>query len=304
MLKVVQEESESSEASGSSSSSLLDEIVRDGARQMLGAALTAEVAAYVEAYADQLDENGRRLVVRNGHHERREVTTAAGAVPVRVPRVNDKRTDEATGERKRFSSAILPAWSRKSPRVAEVLPLLYLHGLSSSDFRPALEQFLGSDAGLSAATITRLTKQWQDEAVAFNKRSLKDTDYVYVWVDGIHLKVRLEQDKVCLLVMIGVRADGTKELIALADGFRESSESWADLLRDCKRRGMTAPVLAAGDGALGFWKAIREVFPQTREQRAGSTWVATCWPRCPSRPTPAPRPRWPRSGARRTGTTP
>jgi transposase-like protein len=188
---------------------------------------------------------------------------------VRQPRVNDKRLDEARGERRRFSSSILPAWSRKSPRVAEVLPLLYLHGLSSSDFGPALEQFLGSDQGLSAATITRLTARWQDEARAFNARSLADTDYVYCWVDGIHLKVRLEQDKVCLLVIIGVRADGRKELVALADGFRESTESWADLLRDCKRRGMQAPVLAVGDGALGFWKAVRDVFPTTKEQR--------CW---------------------------
>jgi len=248
---------------------LLDEIVRDGARQMLAAALQAEVAAYVEGFGGEVDENGRRLVVRNGYHEPREVTTAAGAVPVRAPRVNDRRVDEVTGARRRFASAILPAWARKSPQVAEVLPLLYLHGLSTSDFAPALEQFLGSRAGLSAATITRLTKDWQDEATAFNQRSLKDTDYVYMWVDGIHLKVRLEQDKVCLLVMIGVRADGTKELIALADGHRESSESWADLLRSCKRRGMRAPVLAVGDGALGFWAAVREVFPQTREQR--------CW---------------------------
>ncbi len=208
-------------------------------------------------------------MVRNGHHCEREVTTAAGAVPVRAPRVNDKRIDEETGERRRFSSAILPAWARKSPQVAEVLPLLYLHGLSTGDFGAALEQFLGSGAGLSAATITRLTTQWQDDAAAFNKRSLADTDYVYMWVDGIHLKVRLEQDKVCLLVMLGVRADGRKELIALADGFRESSQSWADLLRDCKRRGMRAPVLAVGDGALGFWKAVREVFPDTKEQR--------CW---------------------------
>ena len=248
---------------------MLDEIVRDGARQMLAAALQAEVAAYVEGFSGEVDENGRRLVVRNGYHEPREVTTAAGAVPVRAPRVNDRRVDEVTGARRRFASAILPAWARKSPQVAEVLPLLYLHGLSTSDFAPALEQFLGSRAGLSAATITRLTKDWQDEATAFNQRSLKDTDYVYMWVDGIHLKVRLEQDKVCLLVMIGVRADGTKELIALADGHRESSESWADLLRSCKRRGMRAPVLAVGDGALGFWAAVREVFPQTREQR--------CW---------------------------
>jgi putative transposase len=248
---------------------LIDEIVRDGARRMLAVALQAEVAAYIDAHAGEVDEDGHRLVVRNGHHEPREVTTAAGAVPVRAPRVNDKRLDEATGERRRFSSAILPAWSRKSPRVAEVLPLLYLHGLSSQDFGPALEQFLGTGAGLSAATITRLTAQWQDEARAFGNRSLTGTDYVYVWVDGIHLKVRLEQDKVCLLVMIGVRADGTKELIALDDGHRESTESWADLLRSCKRRGMAAPVLAVGDGALGFWAAVREVFPATREQR--------CW---------------------------
>ncbi len=267
MLKVVQNNEKSNENRGTSGS-LLDEIVRDGARQMLTAALAAEVAAYVEQFTDLVDENGRRLVVRNGYHHEREVVTAAGAVPVRQPRVNDKRV-EATGERRRFASAILPAWVRKSPQLAEVLPLLYLHGLSTNDFIPALEQFLGTAAGLSAATINRLTTGWQDEAAAFNKRSLADTDYVYVWVDGIHFKVRLDQDKVCLLVMIGVRADGKKELIALADGFRESTESWADLLHSCRRRGMSAPVLAVGDGALGFWKAVRDVFPTTREQR--------CW---------------------------
>ena len=270
MLTVVHQENEANvHAPAGVGGSLLDEVVRDGARAMLAAALQAEVAAYVDAFADHLDEHGRRLVVRNGYHAAREVSTAAGAVPVKAPRVNDRRVDEATGARARFSSAILPAWARKSPQVAEVLPLLYLHGLSSNDFGPALEQFLGSSAGLSAPTITRLTTQWQDEAAAFARRSLAETDYVYMWVDGIHLKVRLTQDKVCLLVMIGVRADGTKELIALADGHRESSESWADLLRDCKRRGMSAPVLAAGDGALGFWKAVREVFPTTGEQR--------CW---------------------------
>ena len=270
MLKVVHEENQAQQhVPAAVGGSLLDELARDGARQMLAAALLAEVAAYVEAHRHEVDEDGRRLVVRNGFHDPREVATAAGAVPVRQPRVNDKRIDETTGERKRFSSAILPAWARKSPGVAEVLPLLYLHGLSSGDFVPALEQFLGSTAGLSAATVTRLTAQWQDDATAFGKRSLAESDYVYLWVDGIHLKVRLEQDKVCLLVMIGVRVDGTKELVALSDGFRESSESWADLLRDCKRRGMRAPVLAAGDGALGFWKALREVFPETKEQR--------CW---------------------------
>ena len=269
MLKVVHNTPDVSSSDAEDGGSLLDEIVREGARQMLAAALQAEVAAYIEAHADQLDEDGRRLVVRNGYHGQRQVTTAAGAITVRAPRVNDKRIDEATGERKRFSSAILPAWARKSAQVSEVLPILYLHGLSTSDFAPALEQFLGTGHGLSATTIARLTTQWQAEARSFNERSLADTDYVYVWVDGIHLKVRLEQDKVCLLVMIGVRADGTKELIALADGFRESNESWADLLRDAKRRGMRAPVLAVGDGALGFWGALRDVFPATREQR--------CW---------------------------
>ena len=265
MLKVVHDASASNGAGGS----LLDELVRDAARQMLAVALQAEVAAYVDVAAGEVDEVGRRLVVRNGHHNERQVLTAAGPVVVKAPRVNDRRIDEATGERVRFSSAILPAWARKSPRVVEVLPLLYLHGLSSSDFGPALTQFLGTSHGLSPATITRLAKDWQDEARAFNARSLAGTDYVYLWVDGIHLKVRLEQDKVCLLVMIGVRADGTKELIALDDGHRESTESWADLLRSCERRGMRAPVLGVGGGALGFWAAVRTVFPDTREQR--------CW---------------------------
>ena len=288
MLKVVHDVEASNEPAGGS---LLDEIVRDGARQMLAAALQAEVAAYVEQLKDELDEHGRRLVVRNGFHAEREVTTAAGAIPVRAPRVNDKRVDEATGERKRFGSAILPAWARKSPRVAEVLPLLYLHGLSSSDFAPALTQFLGTSHGLSAATITRLTKDWQDEATAFNKRSLADTDYVYLWVDGIHLQVRLEQDKVCLLVMIGVRADGTKELVALTDGHRESSESWADLLRDCKRRGMATPVLANVLNALlksaqpGARAALAEIWnAEDREhaEAAARSFVAeygTKWPK-------------------------
>jgi len=249
--------------------SLLDQIVRDGARQMLAAALQAEVAAYIDQHADQTDGDGHRLVVRNGSHQPRQVVTAAGAIEVRAPRVNDKRTDAVTGERRRFSSKILPAWARKSGDITTVLPLLYLHGLSTNDFGPALEQFWGTSEGLSPAVITRLTKQWQTEAQAFSERDLSDSDYVYMWVDGIHLKVRLAQEKLCLLVMIGVRTDGRKELIALADGYRESAESWADLLRSCKRRGMQAPVLAAGDGALGFWKAVRDVFPATREQR--------CW---------------------------
>jgi transposase-like protein len=241
-----------------SSVSLIDEIVREGARRMLAQALQAEVDAYIAQFADQRDEHGRRLVL-----------TSAGAIEVKAPRVNDKRVDAATGERRRFSSAILPPWCRKTPKLAEVLPLLYLHGLSSGDFVPALGQFLGSSAGLSASVITRLTEQWKAEQRTFAARDLSQVDYVYLWADGVHVNIRLEEHKLCLLVMIGVRADGRKELIALADGYRESTESWADLLRDCARRGMRAPVLAAGDGALGFWSALREVFPQAREQR--------CW---------------------------
>src|ERR1700739_112477 len=258
-LLTVVHDADASNENGTSGGSLLDEIVRDGARAMLAAALQAEVAAYIDAHLGEVDENGYRLVVRNGYHGEREVLTAAGAVTVRAPRVNDRRVAPETGERQRFSSAILPAWARKSPQVTEVLPLLYLHGLSTGDFAPALEQFLGSGSGLSAGSISRLIAPWHSEARGFGRRALSGVDYVYLWVDGIPLKVRLDQEKLCLLVMIGVRADGRKELVALADGYRESTESWTDLLRSCRRRGMTAPVLGVGDGALGFWKALREV---------------------------------------------
>jgi transposase-like protein len=248
---------------------VIDELVREGARRMLAEALAAEVDAYIAQFRDERDENGRRLVVRNGSHQTREVLTSAGAVEVTAPRVNDRRTDPDTGQRRRFSSAILPPWCRKTPKITEVLPLLYLHGLSSGDFVPALGQFLGSSAGLSAPVITRLTETWKTEQRAFAARDLSGVDYVYLWADGIHVNIRLEEHKLCLLVLIGVRADGRKELVALADGYRESVESWADLLRDAARRGMRAPVLAVGDGALGFWGALREVFPKSREQR--------CW---------------------------
>ncbi len=270
MLTVVPDPSASdSDRPAANSSSLIDEIVRDGARRMLAEALQAEVDAYITAFTAERDEHGRRLVVRNGYHDPREVLTSAGAVQVTVPRVNDKRIDPDTGQRQRFSSAILPPWARKTPKINEVLPLLYLHGLSSGDFIPALGQFLGSAKGLSGPVITKLTEQWQAEQHAFGQRDLSTVDYVYLWANGIHVNIRLEEHKLCLLVMIGVRADGRKELVALSDGYRESTESWADLLRDCKRRGMSGPVLAAGDGALGFWGALREVFPETREQR--------CW---------------------------
>src|SRR5512142_1372137 len=262
MLRVAAEESSHAELAAG-----LDEIVREGARRMLAAALEAEVEAYIAAHIEQRDEAGRRLVVRNGHARPRQVTTAAGAMEVSAPRVDDRRVDEASGQRRRFRSSLLPPWCRRSPKVTEVLPLLYLHGLSSGDFVPALEQFFGSKAGLSASVVTRLTPTWQEEQRRFAERELSGIDYVYVWVDGVHFTVRLDDDRVCTLVIVGVRADGKKELVALADGHRESTTGWADLLRDCKRRGMGAPVLAIGDGALGFWAALREVFPETREQR-------------------------------------
>jgi putative transposase len=245
----------------------LDQLVREGARRMLAAALEAEVDAYLGAHAAERDESGRRLVVRNGHARQRAVTTAAGAVAVRAPRVDDRRTDPMTGDRIRFRSVILPPWCRKSPKVAEVLPLLYLHGLSTGDFVPALEAFFGSAAGLSAAVITRLVAQWQADHEAFGRRDLSERDYVYIWADGVHFRVRLEQARLCCLVIVGVRADGTKELVAVADGERESTDSWAEVLRDLRRRGMRAPVVAVGDGALGLWAALREVFPATRHQR-------------------------------------
>ena len=263
MLRVVAEEDGRQEFALT-----LDEICRRGAERMLAIALEAEVDAYVERHQDVRDDRGHALVVRNGHARGRTVVAGAGAIEVRAPRVDDRRTDPATGERLRFASSIVPPYARRSPKVAEVLPLLYLHGLSSKDFVPALAEFFGSEAGLSAAAITRLTKSWEAEREAFMARDLSAVDYVYCWVDGIHFSVRLgEDDRLCVLVMVGVRTDGTKELIALADGYRESTDSWAELLRDAKRRGMRAPVLAVGDGALGFWAAVRDVFPETRWQR-------------------------------------
>jgi putative transposase len=264
MLRVHVEEAASAELT-----SELDALVAEGARRMLAAALEAEVDAYVSSLIDEVDEHGRRLVVRNGHAEPRSLVTGAGPLEVQAPRVNDRRVDEGTGERMRFRSSIMPPWARKSPKVAEVLPLMYLHGMSSGDFAPALEEFFGSAAGLSASVITRLTTDWQRERDQFAHRSLKEVDYVYLWADGIHFNVRLQEARLCVLVIVGVRADGTKELVSITDGHRESTESWADVLRDLKRRGMRAPVLAVGDGALGFWGALCEVFPDTTHQR--------CW---------------------------
>jgi transposase-like protein len=249
----------------------LDGLAREGARRMIAAALKAEADDYVERFADERDEDGKRLVVRNGRARERRVTVGSGTVAVQAPRVNDKRIDEQTGTRQRFSSKILPAYARRSPKVNDVLPVLYLRGLSTGDFRPALEQLLGEDAaGLSPSTISRLCKDWEAEHARFRTRSLRFHRYAYLFVDGVHVSVRLgEDDRLCLLVVIGVREDGTKELLAVEDGYRESTESWATVMRDLKHRGLNEPRLVIGDGALGTWAALRDVFPDARRQ--------ACW---------------------------
>lgn len=251
--------------------STLDELAREGARRMIAAALEAEVNEYVGALIEERAEDGRRLVVRNGRARERKLTVGSGTVPIRAPRVNDRRVDEQSGERQRFSSRILPAYARRSPKVTEVLPVLYLHGLSTGDFEPALRDLLGEDAsGLSPASISRLTKAWQAEHEQFRTRSLRFHRYAYLFVDGVHVSVRLgEDDRLCLLVVIGVREDGVKELLAVEDGFRESTDSWAQALRDLRDRGLNEPRLVTGDGALGAWAALRDVFPGAGEQR--------CW---------------------------
>jgi transposase-like protein len=241
----------------------LDTLVREGARRMLLAALKAEVDDYVAQHVDHRDDAGHALVVRNGVAEPRTVTTGAGELEIQAPRVHDRR------EGRRFTSAILPPWARRSPKVTDVLPVLYLRGISTKDFEPALAEFFGSDAGLSASTIQRLTREWTAELAGFRQRDLSSVDYIYLWADGVHFNIRLEHERLCCLVLIGVRSDGHKELVAVGDGYRESTESWSELLRDLRDRGMRAPVLAVGDGALGFWGALREVFPDSREQR--------CW---------------------------
>ena len=248
----------------------LDELAREGARRMIAAALRAEADEYVERFSDELDGDGHQQVVRNGRARERRVTVGSGTIPVRAPRVNDKRIDEE-GERQKFSSRILPAYARRSPKVGEVIPILYLKGLSTGDFRSALEGLLGEDAaGLSATTVSRLCKEWEAHHDRFRQRLLSFSRYAYLFMDGIHVQVRLGEDpKVCLLIVIGVREDGVKELLAVEDGYRESTESWSGVFRDLKRRGLSEPKLVVGDGALGAWAALRDVFPGAGEQR--------CW---------------------------
>jgi transposase-like protein len=258
----------------------LDELCRVAAQEMLAVALLAERRAYLDAHADAVDATGKRMVVGNGYARERQVMTGAGMVDVKAPRVDDQRDGE------KFGSALLPAYMRRSPKVTEVLPVLYLRGLSTGDFTPALEGFFGSKAGLSASTICRLTEAWQAELEEWKTRDLSDVDYVYWWADGVHFNIRLEEDRLCCLVIVGVRPDGTKELVAVADGYRESTDSWADVLRSLRDRGVAAPVLAVGDGALGFWGALRDVFPSTREQRCWVHRTANCLDAMPKRVHP------------------
>ena len=244
---------------------VLTQVLRDGAQQMLARAIEAEVAEFLERYRFDMDQAGRARMVRNGYLPERTIQTGLGEVGIKAPRVRDRAS------KIRFTCAILPPYLRRTKTIEELLPWLYLKGISTGDFSEALASLLGRDApGLAAATISRLKAVWQDEHAQWERRDLSNKQYVYGWVDGIHFGVRLEEANQCILVIIGATAEGKKELVVLADGFRESESSWKEILLDLKRRGLTIdPKLAVGDGALGFWKALPQVFGKTRVQR--------CW---------------------------
>ena len=249
----------------------LTEILRQGARSLLAQAVEAEVADFLANHEELKTTDGHQRVVRHGHLPEREVVTGIGPVAVRQPRVRDREAPAGDPGRIRFTPAILPPYIRRSKSIEVLLPILYLKGISTGDFSEALAALLGKDApGLSATAISRLKDGWIDEHDAWQKRDLSTKHYVYVWADGIYLQARLEDEKQCILVLIGATADGRKELIGFSDGARESAQDWRDLLLDLKRRGLDAPPeLAVADGALGFWKAAGEIWPTTREQR--------CW---------------------------
>jgi len=259
----------------------LDRLVQRGAQRMLEAALAAEVEAYIQRHQNERDEAGHALVVRHGKSQERTIHSGAGVLKIQAPRVNDQRKGQ------KFTSMILPPYMRRTPRLEEAVPVLYLRGLSTGDFSEALAALLGeSVTGFSATTVTRLLTVWQEEKRIWQKRSLADKQYVYIWADGVHFNVRLEEDRLACLVIIGVRPDGVKEVIAIDDGYRESTESWLTLLRDLKVRGMVAPKLAMADGALGFWTALRQVFPETEEQRCWVHKIANVLDKLPKRLQP------------------
>ncbi len=260
----------------------LDELARRGAQRMLAVALQAEVDEYIRRNEGERDENGHALVVRNGRSRERTIQCGAGELKIQAPRVHDKRPEQ------HFTSSILPPYMRKSPRLEEAVPILYLRGLSTGDFGPALSALLGEEAlaGFSSTTVTRLLTVWQDEYKAWRKRSLADKNYVYLWADGVYFNVRLGDDRLACLTLIGVLPDGNKEVVALEDGYRESTESWKTLLRDLKRRGMAAPKLAIADGALGFWAALGDIYPETEEQRCWVHKIANVLDKLPKRLQP------------------
>lgn len=254
---------------GAAARDVLTELLRREAVNLLATAVQAEVGAWIEDHAGVVDGHGRRRVVRNGFMPEREIVTGIGPVRVRQPRVHDRRPE---AEREKFSSAILPPYLRKTRSMEDLIPWLYLKGVSTGDFSEALAALIGVDTpGFSATTVTRLKESWERDYKVWSTRDLTGKNYVYIWVDGIHFNIRLgERDRQCILVILGATADGKKELIAVADGLRESEQSWTSVLLDVKSRGMTIdPKLAVGDGALGFWKALPQVFPSTRVQR--------CW---------------------------
>ena len=249
--------------------SVLEELAREGARQLLAQALEVEVAQFLEKHRNKINDEGRRQVVRNGYMPARDLVTGIGPIKIQQPRLDDRVLSEA-GEQ-RFSSEILPRYLRRMPSVDNLIPILYLKGVSTGDMSEALASILGSDAaGLSATNVVRLKAQWEQDYKEWCQRDLKGKQYVYMWVDGIHVNVRLDEEKSCILAIMGADSKGKKELLAVSDGYRESKASWREMLLDLKRRGMEeGPKLAIGDGALGFWAALREVFPNCREQR--------CW---------------------------
>ena len=246
----------------------LTDVLRRGARQMLIQAVEAETAAWIDEHAELLDAEGHRQVVRNGYALPRTVVTGVGPMQITMPRVHDRRRED---ERERFTSKILPPYLRKARSIDELIPWLYLKGISTGGFSEALAALLGPDCpGLSATTVTRLVATWQEQHSDWCKRDLSGKQYVYIWADGIHFNIRLEEDRQCILVLMGATADGTKELIAVQDGYRESEQSWSAMLLDLKQRGLTVdPKLVTADGALGFWAAARKLLPGVKEQR--------CW---------------------------
>jgi len=248
----------------------LTEIARDGARRMLAAALRAEADAFVAQHAEEVLPDGRQRVVRHGYGPERSIQTGIGALDVRRPKVRDRAAGPAD-EKVRFSSAILPKWARRSRSLDALLPVLYLRGISTGDFREALSAILGADApNLSPSVISRLTEGWQQEYDRWQRRDLSARRYVYIWADGVYLQARMEPQAECILVILGATPEGKKEVVGFQVGMRESAQSWRELLVDIKARGLAVPPeVAVGDGAMGFWKALDEVFPGTRHQR--------CW---------------------------